>query len=142
LYLSSSSLFCFIIKIFYLDVKLHCPVIPNVGPIVCISDPKHAKKNGRNSIFSSARMLTFGNSFLGFGHVLELSKSLNSALYHADVLNVDKQDDGAAYQLFSHEFLYEVFQTLNSDSKNRGLLIYLFIIGKLNLNLLFILNLL
>ncbi len=142
MYLSSSSLFCFIIKIFYLDVKLHCPVIPNVGPIVCISDPKHAKKNGRNSIFSGARMLTFGNSFLGFGHVLELSKSPNSALYHADVLNVDKQDDGAAYQLFSHEFLYEVFQTLNSDSKNRGLLIYLFIIGKLNLNLLFILNLL
>jgi hypothetical protein len=78
-------------------------------------------------------MLTFGDSFLGFGHVLELSKLPNSALYHADVLNVDKQDDGAAYRLFSHEFLHEVFQTLNSDSKNKGLLIYLFIIGNFNL---------
>ncbi|CAB4419112.1 unnamed protein product [Rhizophagus irregularis] len=113
------------------NIKLHCPVIPNIGPIVCISDPKHAKKNGRNSIFSGARMLTFGDSFLGFGHVLGLSKSSNSALYHADVLNVDKQDDGAAYRLFSHEFLYEVTQTLNSDSKNKGLLVYLFIIGEL-----------
>ena len=84
-------------------------------------------------------MLTFGNSFLSFGHVLKLSKSPNSALYHADVLNVDKQDDGAAYRLFSHEFLYEVSQTLNSDFKNKGLLIYLFIIGKLNFNL-FIFN--
>ncbi|PKY23567.1 hypothetical protein RhiirB3_334471 [Rhizophagus irregularis] len=76
-------------------------------------------------------MLTFGDSFLGFGHILELSKSRNSALYHADVLNVNKQDDGATYQLFSHEFLYKVSQTLNSDSKNKGLLIYLFIIGEL-----------
>jgi hypothetical protein len=80
-------------------------------------------------------MLTFGNSFLDFGHVLELSKSPNSALYHADVLNMDKQDDGAAYRLFSHEFLHEVSQTLNSDSKNKGLLIYLFIISKLSSNL-------
>ncbi|CAI2190875.1 17376_t:CDS:2, partial [Funneliformis geosporum] len=61
----------------------------------------------------------------------ELSKSPNSALYHADVLNVDKQDDGAAYRLFSYEFLHEVSQTLNSDSKNKGLLIYLFIIREL-----------
>ncbi|PKC01243.1 hypothetical protein RhiirA5_381879 [Rhizophagus irregularis] len=53
----------------------------------------------------------------------------NDELYN--VLNVDKQDDGAAYRLFSHEFLYEVSQTLNSDSKNKGLLIYLFIIGEL-----------
>ncbi len=81
-------------------------------------------------------MLTFGNSFLNFEHVLELSKSSNSTLYHADVLNVDKQDDGVAYQLFSHEFLYKVSQTLNSDSKNKELLIYLFIIDKLNFNLL------
>lgn len=81
-------------------------------------------------------MLTFGDSFLGFGHVLGLSKSPNSALYHADVLNVDKQDDGAAYRLFSYEFLYEVTQTLNSDSKNKGLLVYLFIIGKLKFDLL------
>jgi hypothetical protein len=53
-------------------------------------------------------MLTFGNSFLDFSHVLKLSKSSNSALYHANVLNVDKQDDGVMYQLFFHKFLYEV----------------------------------
>ncbi|GBB90055.1 hypothetical protein RclHR1_16920005 [Rhizophagus clarus] len=78
------------------DINSYCPIIPNIGPIVCVSDLKHAKKSRRNSIFSGARMLTFGNSFLGFGYVLELSKSLNSVLYHVDVLNVDKQDDGAA----------------------------------------------
>ena len=96
------------------------------------------EKNGQNSIFSGARMLTFGNSFLSFGYVLKLSKSPNSALYHADVLNIDKQDDGAAYRLFSHEFLYEVSQTLNSDSNNKGLLIYLFIIGKYKFLFLFL----
>ena len=55
----------FINDFFYLDIKLYCPVIPNIGPIVGISDPKHAKKNGRNSIFSGAQMSTFENSFLG-----------------------------------------------------------------------------
>ncbi|CAB4429964.1 unnamed protein product [Rhizophagus irregularis] len=123
------------IKLEFIDelynIKLHCPVILNVGPIVCILDPKYIKKNRRNSIFSDARMLTFGDSFLGFGHVLELSKSQNSALYHVDILNVDKQNDSTAYWLFFHEFLYEVSQTLNSDSKNKGLLIYLFINGEL-----------
>ncbi|CAG8649425.1 16588_t:CDS:2, partial [Gigaspora rosea] len=58
----------------------------------------------------------------------EISKLPNSVLYHVDVLNMDKQDDGAAYRLFSHEFCYKVSQTLNSDSKNKELLIYLFII--------------
>ncbi|CAB5356446.1 unnamed protein product [Rhizophagus irregularis] len=59
----------------------------------------------------------------------ETKLEFNDELYN--VLNVDKQDNSAAYRLFSHEFLYEVSQTLNSDSKNKGLLIYLFIIGEL-----------
>ncbi|RIB26118.1 hypothetical protein C2G38_2164226 [Gigaspora rosea] len=67
--------------------------------------------------------VNFWQYFFGFGHILEISKLPNSILYHADVLNLDKQDDSAAYQLFSYEFFYEVSQTLNSDSKNKGLLI-------------------
>ena len=34
----------FINDFFYLDIKLYCPVILNIGAIVCISDPKHGKK--------------------------------------------------------------------------------------------------
>ena len=93
-----------------LDIKLHYPVILNISPIICISDLKYVKKNGRNSIFSSAQMLTFKNSFLSFGHVLKLSKSLNSALYHVDVLNIDQQDNRLHISFFLMYFYMKYFK--------------------------------
>ncbi|CAG8739281.1 21526_t:CDS:2, partial [Gigaspora rosea] len=55
-----------------------------------IQNPKHAKKTARNQIFSCARLLSLGIST----HFL---------LKH-DVLNVDKQDDGAALHTFYSKF--------------------------------------
>jgi hypothetical protein len=110
------------------QINFKCPVVPGVGPLVRVQDPKHAKKTGRNAIFSGARLLTFGNATVRYDQILALALQEGSTLYRRDVLNVDKQDDGAAYRIFSSSFLKEVVQSSLSD--RTGLFVFLYIIGK------------
>ncbi|RIA88805.1 hypothetical protein C1645_825782 [Glomus cerebriforme] len=61
----------------FYNINFSAPIYEN-RPIIRVQDPKHAKKNGRNNVHND-----------------------NSALYMRDVINVNKQDDGAAFRFFS-----------------------------------------
>lgn len=113
------------------NIKFTCPVFPKIGPVICIQDSKHGKKNGRNALFSGARLLTLGTGTARYDQILALSKMPDSVLYKRDVENVDRQDDGAAYRIFCSAFLEQVYDpNMPQDSDKHGLFIYLFIIGR------------
>lgn len=120
-----------IIKIPKLNINFFCPIFDNVGPVIPVQDPKHAKKTARNAIMSGARLLTFGNSSAQFDNFLQLINKPNSILYKNDVIKLDRQDDAAAYRSFcSSNFR----QCLTTDYQIKigmeGFAIYIFVIGK------------
>lgn len=119
------------------DVTFSCPIIPSVGPILRVQDPKHAKKTCRNVIMSGARVLSFGRSTVRFDHFLLISQRLDSVMYKQDVVKLDRQDDAAAYRAFCSSNLRTVYlQHLeNSESEEMcGFFVLLFIFGKFYLN--------
>ncbi|POG58303.1 hypothetical protein GLOIN_2v1885938 [Rhizophagus irregularis DAOM 181602=DAOM 197198] len=114
------------------NIDFSCPIFPNIGPIVRIQDPKHAKKTGRNAAMSGARALTFGHSTIGFNHFTKLLSHLQSPMYKSDVYKLDRQDDGAAYRTFCPKNLACCLDSNNKiKSEFKGTFIYLFIIGEL-----------
>ncbi|CAB4434731.1 unnamed protein product [Rhizophagus irregularis] len=110
-----------------LGVDFSCPVFPNIGPVIRVQDPKHAKKTSRNAIMSGARLLTLGKSTARFEQLLKLSNLLNSVMYRHDVIKLDRQDDGAAYRVFCSRNL----QNCRDIEDTQGLFVYLFIMGEL-----------
>ncbi|CAB4482434.1 unnamed protein product [Rhizophagus irregularis] len=114
-----------------LGVDFSCPIFPNVGPVIRVQDPKHAKKTSRNAIMSGAHLLTLGSSTARFEQLLKLSNLSNSVMYHHDVIKLDRQDDGAAYRVFCSENLRNCHGTHNIEEDMRGLFVYLFIMGEL-----------
>ncbi|PKC11775.1 hypothetical protein RhiirA5_287239, partial [Rhizophagus irregularis] len=121
-----------IIKEPQFNINFSCPIFNNVGPVVRIQDPKHAKKTARNAIMSGARLLTFGNSSARFDHFLQLINQYDSIMYKNDVINLDRQDDAAAYRTFcSSNFR----QCLTADYKVKigmeGFAIYIFVIEEI-----------
>jgi hypothetical protein len=108
-------------------INFSCPIFPNVGPVVRVQDPKHAKKTSRNAIMSGARLLTFGNSTVRFEQLLKLSHIPNSVMYRQDVIKLDRQDDGAAYRAFCSGNLQNCYDIIKEDM--RGIFVYLFIMG-------------
>ena len=114
------------------DVIFSCPILPSVGPVLRVQDPKHAKKTCRNVIMSGARVLSLGRSTARFDHFLHISQRLDSVMYKQDVIKLDRQDDGAAYRAFCSSNLKTVYlQHLeNSDEEMCGFFVLLFIFGK------------
>jgi hypothetical protein len=114
-----------------LNIHFSCPIFNNVGPIIRVQDPKHAKKTARNALMSGARLLTFGNSSARYSHFLNLIGRHDSIMYKNDVIKLDRQDDAAAYRTFCSSNLK---QCLTMDYKIQpemdGFFIYLFVIGK------------
>ena len=108
-----------------LGVNFSCPIFPNIGPVIHIQDPKHAKKTRRNAIMSGARLFTLGNSTVRFEQLLNLSNLSNSIMYHHDVVKLDRQDDGAAYRVFCSKNL----QNCCEEEDMQGFFVYLFIMG-------------
>ncbi len=80
---------------------------------------------------SGAWLLTFGNSSARFDYFLQLIYQHNSILYKNDVINLDCQDDAAAYQTFCSSNFY---QWLTTDYQikmgMKGFAIYIFVMGK------------
>lgn len=52
------------------DIIFSCLILPSVGPVVRIQDPKHSKKTCQNVIMSGARVLSLGRSMAYFEHFL------------------------------------------------------------------------
>jgi len=115
--------------LFY-NVHFKVPII-NERPLVRIQDPKHAKKTARNQLFTGARLLSLGIDTARYDQLFQLAHQDNNILLKRDVLNVDKQDDGAAYRIFYSGTLAQIIESENVPSNMIGLFVYLFILGKL-----------
>ncbi|CAB4409129.1 unnamed protein product [Rhizophagus irregularis] len=77
---------------------------------------KHGKISGRNALFSGARLLTLGTGTARYDQILKLSKMPDSVLYKRGVENADRQDDGAAYQIFCSAFLEQAYNQDKSQN--------------------------
>ncbi|CAG8685326.1 7059_t:CDS:2 [Gigaspora rosea] len=66
-----------------------------------------------------------------YNQVLDMYEQDNSVLYKKDVINCDRQDDGASYRLFCSSLLNQIMNSNNSESIHYGLFVYLFVIGEL-----------
>ncbi|POG58716.1 hypothetical protein GLOIN_2v1789992 [Rhizophagus irregularis DAOM 181602=DAOM 197198] len=114
------------------NIDFNCPIFPNVRPVIRIQDPKHAKKMGHNAAMSGARVLTLNRSTVGFGHFAKLLIHSESPMYKSDIYKLDRQDDGAAYQIFCPKNLMCCLDSNNEIKPEfEGTFIYLFIIGEL-----------
>ncbi|RHZ75230.1 hypothetical protein Glove_216g156 [Diversispora epigaea] len=82
-----------------LNIKFSCPIFPNIGPVIRIQDPKHAKKNS-----------TQFNSPI-------------SVLYKHDVIKLDRQDDEAAYRSFCHQNLVQCLNVNKIKEEYEGELV-------------------
>ncbi|EGF98144.1 uncharacterized protein MELLADRAFT_96134 [Melampsora larici-populina 98AG31] len=96
-------------------------------PIICIQDPKHARKTGANQLLSGAHLLVIGNYTVTIQQLAEILKMPNSPLHAKDVFDSDKQDDGRALRTFCAPTLAAAITLEN----NTGLTIYLYVVGEL-----------
>ncbi|CAG8654771.1 24961_t:CDS:2, partial [Gigaspora rosea] len=113
------------------NINFTCSVFPGVGPVIRVSDPLHARKSARNALFSGARLLTLGNYIATYDQVLDMCEQDDSILYKKDVINCDRQDDGASHRLFCSLLLNQVINSNISNNIRYGLFVYLFVIGEL-----------
>jgi hypothetical protein len=104
----------------------------NGRPIIRVQDPKHAKKTARNQLFSGARLLTLGLGTVRYDHIKLLASSPSTVLYQRDVVNVDKQDDGAAYRIFCSQLLDQCCDMIPTNSEILPAFVYLFVLGMYN----------
>ena len=112
------------------EVTFSCPILPLIGPVVRVQDPKHAKKTCRNVIM---RVLLLGRSAARFNHFLHLSQRTDSIMYKQDVVKLDRQNDGAAYRAFCSSNLRNVYlQHLENpeDEEMCEFFVLLFVFGK------------
>jgi hypothetical protein len=112
----------------FYNIHLKVPVI-NGRPLVRVQDLKHAKKTARNQLFTGARLLSLGIDTARYDQLFQLAHQ--NILLKRDVLNVDKQDDGAAYRVFHSKTLEQIIESGNVPSNMIGLFVYLFVLGKL-----------
>ncbi|KAI0282652.1 hypothetical protein BC826DRAFT_921590 [Russula brevipes] len=97
--------------------------------LVATQDPKHARKTGRNNIFSGARLLVLGNHTVFYEQIRHMASEEDTPLYWRDVDRLDRQDDRAAARLFSAAFLQQCIS--RHGNSNVALPIYLFVVGEL-----------
>ncbi|KAJ7213926.1 hypothetical protein GGX14DRAFT_563511 [Mycena pura] len=65
-------------------------------------DAVHARKTGRNNVFSSTRVLVLGDYVVCYHQIYDLAVNTDdSPLYQKDVVGYDKEDDNAANCIFS-----------------------------------------
>jgi len=82
---------------------------------------------------SETRVLTFGKSTAHFEQFLKLVDSLTFIMYKNDIIKLDRQDDGAAYQAFCFHNLAQCLNNQNEIKEGyEGFFVYLFILGKKN----------
>ena len=89
------------------------------------------KKTARNQLFTGARLLSLGIDTAQYDQLYQLAHQDEHTLLKRDVLNVNKQDNGAAYQMFHSDNLLQIIKLENVPSDMIGLFIYLFVLDEL-----------
>ncbi|GJF00922.1 hypothetical protein PsYK624_172260 [Phanerochaete sordida] len=95
---AASDYLVFTIEKFGITVRI--PVFPVTGPLVTIPDPGHVQKVLRNNEQSGTHCLSLNENVLTHDTLVSLQKEKGSGMVLKDVVNTDKQDDGAAIRLF------------------------------------------
>ncbi|CAB5210968.1 unnamed protein product [Rhizophagus irregularis] len=114
----------------FYNVHFKAPII-NGKLLVRVQDPKHAKKTARNQLFTGAQLLSLGIDTARYDQLFQLAHQDQHTLLKCDVLNVDKQNDGAVYRMFHSENLSQIVRSGTIPSDMIGLFIYLFTFGEL-----------
>ena len=127
--MNSSSIYFTFEDLFY-NIHFKVPII-NEKLLVRVQDPKYAKKIARNQLFTGVRLLSLGIDTAQYDQLYQLAHRDEHTLLKRNVLNVDKQDNGAAYQMFHSDNLLQIIKSENVHPDMIRLFIYLFILGKL-----------
>ncbi|KAI6011651.1 hypothetical protein EDC04DRAFT_2609818 [Pisolithus marmoratus] len=116
-------------------IHLHAPVFMVTGLLISIMDPPHACKTSHNQPQHGTHTASLGIGFLVNWSLIDLCNSVGSGLVKQDVVNVDKQDDGAARHLYTHQALYAATEGAGSQGEHcicpgfEGLFVWLFVFG-------------
>ncbi|KAG1760747.1 hypothetical protein EDD22DRAFT_954658 [Suillus occidentalis] len=120
-------------------IHLQAPVF-KTGPLVSITDPPHARKTCRNQPQHGTHTASLGVGFLVNKSLIDLQKTGISGLVTRDVVDVDKQDDGAAQRMFHVAALLAAVEPSISELEGQqytirdgfeGIFVYLFMFGLL-----------
>ena len=100
-----------------------------------MSDPPHGRKTSRNQPQHGTKTASLGEGFIVNRSLVDLSEIPESGLYRADVINVDKQDDGAAHRFFHQKGLHACTEIMDGKRCIKkafvGLFIYFFVLGEI-----------
>lgn len=114
-------------------IELKATVFPATGPLVSNTDPPHARKTLRNQPQYGTHTGSLGSAALFNRQLVEMAGMEGSGLVNRDVVNPDKQDDGAARRFTHYLALTSLTQKENNDYSIKagyeGLFVYLFIFG-------------
>lgn len=113
--------------------RIKVPVL-ETGPLSSNQDPGHGQKTSQNQPQHGTKTASLGEGFVVNRSLVDLCESPGSGLYRADVINVDKQDDGAARRFFHCKALRACTETVDGACHVKegflGLFVYLFVLGK------------
>jgi hypothetical protein len=112
--------------------RIRVPV-HETGPYFSNQDPEHGRKTGRNQPQHGTKTASLGEGFVVNRSLVDLCESPDSGMYRADVINVDKQDDGAARRFYHCKALRACTEIVNGVCRVKdgylGIFVYLFILG-------------
>jgi len=103
-------------------------LIYNSKPFIWVQDLKHTKKTARNQIFSEAKLLSLVINIVYYDQLFKLAHWSQHFLLKHDILNVNKQDDGAALHTFHSNNLMQILVNNTLIDETIGLFVYLFIL--------------
>jgi hypothetical protein len=110
-------------------VTLTTPIIDGYL-LIMIQDPEHARKTLRNNTRSGAGLLQIGDAVLAYETLLRFLKIDNHGLALSDLIDGDKQNDGAALRLFHSLALAALVYRNKIREGMEGVFAILFIFGK------------
>ena len=116
-------------------ISIRAPVFTAMGPLIAITDPSHARKTSHNQPQHGTHTVSLGMGFVVNRSLVDLcNTTIGSGLVKHDVENVDKQDDGAARRLYTHQALYAITDEIGGGRGIRpgfeGLFVWLFVFGE------------
>lgn len=100
-------------------VHLSAPIFDSTGPLICVTDPDHARKTMRNQPQYGTHTASMGSSYIVNRSLVRLYEQPDSGLVQRDVRNTDKQDDGAAHRSFHEQALKSMTEVSGNGSTLR-----------------------
>ena len=114
-------------------VHVKAPIFKKTGPLNGIQDPPHGQKTSCNQPQHGTKTSSLGNGCLINRSLMELYETGESGLMWSDVVNVNKQDDGAAHRFYHPNTLRAATQLEGGVRKIipkfKGLFAYDYILG-------------